>query len=277
MKKFFSEVINKSPKIINNPPLHFTSLYNLPQETIQKRVFHNLSSSPIEEEEYQKMIKNQKKSPLIDITSGNLKQEYIKKKTFLKNGLNTLFCISILFLVDTFINLKYLGPTSFNLALLIITCITISISIILIINIRIEILLDPYGYVIFYLFSIIESIILISLYFLKIINSALVFNSLYLFKNCRDKYICPGPFPYLLLFAFTFIIFFSIFGSIKFTLLLFLEAFKILSMKKKTFFQRQIEINEKNQKKGKIEFIEKNDSINNSKNELKNNDTLKTE
>ena len=48
-------------------------------------------------------------------------------------------------------------------------------------------------------------------------------------------------------------------------------------MKKKTFLQRQVEINEKKDKSGKIEFVDENDSINNSKIQLNSNDILKTE
>ena len=138
-------------------------------------------------------------------------------------------------------------------------------------------MIDPYGYIIFYLFSMIESIILISLYILKFINFILVFKHLNAFKSCRFKYQCPGYFAYLLLLVFSITIFLSIFGCIKFTFLLFVEGFKILFMKKKTFLQRQVEINEKKDKSGKIEFVDENDSINNSKIQLNSNDILKTE
>ena len=278
MKKIFSEVFNKSLKSPNNPPLHFASYYYLDKEYTRKnRVYHNYSSSEEAEEDYQQITKNKKNAPLIEITSESLKTEYLKNVNFLNNGLNTLFIISFLYLIDTFINLKYLGPTGFNLALLIITCISISILILLFINIKIKIILDPYAYVIFYLFSMIESIILISLYFLKMINFVLVFKRLNGGRSCRNKYSCPGYFAYLLILVFSIIIFMGIFGCIKFTFLLFLEAFKILSKKKKTFFQRQIEINENSGKNGKIEFVDEKDSINNSKNHLNSNDILKIE
>lgn len=277
MKKIFSELFNKSQKSTNNPPLHFASYYYLDKEYTKKRENYNYSTSEEAEEDYQQIFKNKKRSPLIDITSESLKNEYIKNVNFLNNGLNTLLIISILYLVDTFINLKYLGPTAINLILLIITCISISILILLLINLKIKIIIDPYGYIIFYLFSMIESIILISLYFLKTINFVLVFKYLNSSTSCRNKYVCPGYFAYLLMLVFSIIIFVGIFACIKFTFLLLLEAIKILSKKKKTFFQRQIDINEKSEKSGKIEFADDRDSINNSKNNLNINDILRTE
>ena len=276
--KIFSKLFNKTLKSTNNPPpLHFSSYYYLDKEYTKKRAYHNYSSSKKEEEEYQQIFKNKKKSPLIEITSESLKNEYLKNINFLNDGLNTLFIISFLYLVDTCINIKYLGLTALNLFILIITFISISILILLFINIKAKIILDPYGYVIFYLFSMIESIILISLYFLKMVNFVLVFNRLNPVKSCRNKYLCPGYFAYLLILVFSIIIFIYIFGCIKFTFLLFLEAFKILTKQKKTFFQRQIEINEKSEKSGKIEFVDEKDSINNSKDQLNSDDIFKTE
>ena len=277
MKKIFSEFFNKSLKSTNNPPLYFASYYYLDKEYSKNRVYHNYSSSVEAEDDYQQIIKNKKNASLIEITSESLKNEYLKNVNFLNNGLNTLFIISILYLIDTFINLKYLGPTGFNLALLIITFISISILILLLINIKMKIIIDPYAYFIFYLFSMIESIVLLSLYFLKMINFVLVFKRLNGVRSCRNKYSCPGYFAYLLILVFSIITFMGIFGCIKFTFLLFLEAFKILTKKKKTFFQRQIEINEKSEKNGKIEFVDEKDSINSSKNHLDSNDILKIE
>lgn len=275
MKKLFNELFNKTS--INNPPLHFTSFYNLPQNSTQKRVFHNLSPSPETEEDYQQMIKNKRPNPIIPITSLSLKQEYLKNMNYLNNGLNILFFISLLYLADSLINLKYLGPYELTMVILIASCLSISFSIILLINIRTNIILDPYGYILFYLFSFGESMIIISLYFLKIIHFILAFEDLNSVSGCRNKYICPGYFTYLLLLVFSIIIFISIFGSIKFTFLLLLESFKILLKRKKTFFQRQVEINERSEKSGTIEFIDENDSFNSSKNELKSDNILKTE
>ena len=276
MKEFFSDLLTKPTKRADNIPLHFASYYYLDRETSRERTYHNFSSSPEVEEDYQ-INRNKKQSNLIDITSESLKNEYSKNLMFLNNGLNTIFIISLLYLVDTFINIKYLGPRGLNIVILIITFISISILIILLINIKSKIMIDPYGYIIFYLFSMIESIILISLYILKFINFILVFKHLNAFKSCRFKYQCPGYFAYLLLLVFSITIFLSIFGCIKFTFLLFVEGFKILFIKKKTFLQRQVEINEKKDKSGKIEFVDENDSINNSKIQLNSNDILKTE
>ena len=65
-------------------------------------------------------------------------------------------------------------------------------------------------------------------------------------------------------------------ATIQFTLLLFYDAINVLTMKKKTIIQRQIELNERKEKSGKIEFVE-DESVNNSMNRLNTNDNFKTE
>ena len=57
--------------------------------------------------------------------------------------------------------------------------------------------------------------------------------------------------------------------------LLFSESLNILIKNKKTFFQRQIEINEKREKSGTIEFDDENDNNNNSISGLNSKDNLK--
>lgn len=259
------------------PQLHFASKYFLDNQKLNKREYHGFSSSENAEKEYQELISNSKKNSLVDITSETLKYEYTKKLNYLNGGLKHIFIISILCLIHCIIEMKYLGHEDLNFATLIISAISISIIFLLILNIQTKILVDIYGYVSFYLFSMIESFILLSLYTLKVVNFIIVFNRLNGRESCRNRYRCPGYFVYLLLLVCNIVIFVGIFTCAKFTFILFYDAFNVLIKKRKTFAQRQIEINEKNIKNGKIEFVEENDSINNSMYKLNSNDYLKAE
>ena len=259
------------------PQLHFVSKHFLDNQKLNKREYHGFSSSENAEKEYQELISNSKKNSLVDITSETLKYEYTKKLNYLNGGLKHIFIISILCLIHCIIEMKYLGHKDLNLATLIISAISISIIFLLLLNIQTKILVDIYGYVSFYLFSMIESFILLSLFTLKVVNFIFVFNRLNGRESCRNRFRCPGYFVYLLLLVCNIVIFVGIFTCAKFTFILFYDAFNVLIKKRKTFAQRQIEINEKNPKNGKIEFVEENDGINNSMYKLNSNDYLKAE
>ena len=233
--------------------------------------YHGFSSSPEIEEEYQKIVdhkNNIKKSSLVNLTSEGLKKEYLKKYNYYNNGLNRIFIISILFNISTFIELKFLIPSESNIILLIMGCISVGLTFMLLINNKGKVLIDTYGYAGFYLFSMIESILFLCLFIYKIINIIIIYQKLNS-HLCISKYKCPGFFIYLLILIINIVIFFGVLLSIKFILILFLDGFNILIMKKKTFFQKQIEINETQNKNKKIEFVDENDeSINNSINSL---------
>ena len=274
--KFLSEFTGKTSISQNNPPLHFTSYYFLDQESTKNRSYHGYSSSPIAENEYQDIVDKRKQRSLIDITSEPLKNEYMKKINYLINGFNLIFILSLLFLIDSYMNLKYLGPSESNVAILILSSLSMAIIFLILVHIKAKILMDPHGYILFYLFSLILSLVLVTLYMIKIINFIVVFRSLNGTKVCRHKYKCPGYSKYLLLLIFSVIIFIGILACIKFIFLLFYDAINVLTMRKKPIIQRQIELNERKEKSGKIEFVE-DESVNNSMNKLNTNDYLKTE
>ena len=192
----------------------------------------------------------------------------------MNNGLYSILILSIIYLIDSLINQKYLESSIINIIILVIDCISINAIIVLLISIKSKVLIDSYRYISFYYLSMCESIILLSLMILKSINFIIVFGELNLFENCRNKYKCPGYFIYLLLLSISIVIFVGIFINFKFTIFLFSEAYNILTKRKKTFIQRQNEINE-NEKNGKIEFVDEN--FNNSINQLNINDYVKTE
>lgn len=274
--KFLSEFTGKTSISQNNPPLHFTSYYFLDQESTKNRSYHGYSSSPIAENEYQDIVDKRKQRSLIDITSEPLKNEYMKKINYLINGFNLIFILSLLFLIDSYMNLKYLGPSESNVAILILSSLSMAIIFLILVNIKAKILMDPHGYVLFYLFSLILTLVLMTLYMIKIINFIVVFRSLNGTKVCRHKYKCPGYSIYLLLLIFSMIIFVGILACIKFIFLVFYDAINVLTMRKKAIIQRQIELNERKEKSGKIEFVE-DESVNNSMNKLNTNDYLKNE
>lgn len=273
MKKLFSELINMS-KIKDNHQVNYISYYYGDQGISNTIIYHGFSALPKVENDYQQTNNNKRYTSIIDITSEALKYEYSKKLSSLNDGLFSIFILSILYLIDIFINLKYVKKSELSITILILSLISISIIIILLISIKLKILIDSYGYILFYLFSMIESLILLSLTILKIISFIFVFKYLNLF-DCKNNYLCLGYFSYLLMLIFSIIIFAGNLIYSKFILLLFCDSFKIFIKKKKTFFQREIEIKEKMEKSGAIEFVEENDNINKSDSQINSNDSLK--
>ena len=245
--------------------------------------FHSFSKNPEIEEEYQNITDEKnilKKNSIINLTSEELKKEYIEKYNYYYNGLQYLFIISILLIISSFIEIKYLIPSVSNIILLIMSCLSTGFCFMLLVNIKGKVLVDTYGYAGFYLFSIIESTLFLCLFIYKIINIIIIFQQLNS-NLCLSKFKCPGYFVYLLLLILTIVIFFGVILNIRFVLTLLLDGYNILILKQKTLFQRQIEINERKYKGKKIEFIDENDeSMNNSinsLNQLNSNDILKTE
>ena len=253
---------------------HFSPIYFLGKETTRKRPYHGYSSSPIIEKEYQQISRDnniKREKSIINLTSEELKKEYSKKNNYLNSGIKNTFILSISLIFNTFLELKFLGPSETNVAILIMCCISVSFCFILLINIKGKVLLDSYGYIYFYLLSMVESGLLLCLFVFKFTNFLLVFNNLNSRDSCRNRYKCPGYFIYLLLLIVNIIIFLGFLFCSKFIFTLFCDGFNILILKKKTIFQRQIDLDEKEKidKDRKIEFSDENDeSMNNTLKEL---------
>ena len=254
----------KNPNIF-----HFSSyIKEIPaNKTINYKDYSTIQE---DEQEYQIMAnknKNREKS-IINLTSENLKKEYSNKYNYYNSGLKYIFIISFFLIICIFIEFKYLRPSETNIIILIMCVISAGFSFLLLINIRGKALIDTYAYATFYIFLMIESLLFISLFLFKVINFILTYRSINS-GECKKKYRCPGYFIYLFILIFNLILFFSISLCIKFVFVLFFDGFNILFMKEKTFFQKQIEINEKKQKSGKIEFAEGHDeSINKTLNSI---------
>ena len=257
---------------------HFSSYIkdNPTNKTINYRDYSTIKDDELE---YQLMANNNKNKgkSIINITSENLKKEYLNKYNYYDNGFKNIFIISFLLFFCILIEFRYLGPSETNIIIQIMCVISAGFCFLLLINIRGKALIDIYAYATFYVFSMIESILFFSLFLLKVINFILIYKRINS-GNCAKKYRCPGYFIYLFILILNLILFLYIILYIKFTFALFLDGFNILFMKEKTLFQKQIEINEKKQKSGKIEFTQEHDEIiNESLDHLNSRDELKDE
>ena len=257
---------------------HFSSHYIFDKEKIRQRQYHGYSSSPIIEKEYQQISREnniKREKSIINLTSEKLKKEYSKKYNYLNNGIKNIFIFSIILIFSTILEFKFLGPSETNVAILIMCCISVSFCFILLVNIKGKALLDSYSYISFYLLSMVESSLLSFIFIFKLINFIIVFKRLNSIDSCRNRYKCPGYSIYLLLLIVNIISFLGFLLCSKFIFDLFCEGFNILILKKKTIFQKQIDIDneEKISKDRKIEFNDENDdSINNTLRELNTND-----
>ena len=234
--------------------------------------YKDYNTSREDEQEYQLManINKNKGKSIINLTSEDLKKEYSDKYNYYNNGLNYIFILSVFLIICIFIEFKYLGPLEPNIIILVMSFISAGFCFLQLINLRGKALIDTYVYVTFYICSMIESILFFSIFIFKLINFILIYKSINS-GACSKKYRCPGYFIYLFILILNLIIFFGISLCIKFIFVLFLDGFKILFMKEKTIFQKQIEINEKKDKNDKKVFNEEYESLNHlkSKDELK--------
>ena len=270
-----------SKETSNPSTFHFSPLYYFGKEETKKRQFHGYSSSPMFEKEYQQKSKEnllKKEKAIINLTSEDLKKEYQNKINYLNSGIKNIVILSILLLINTFLEIKFLGPSETNMAILILCFISSTFCFMLLINIRGKALIDSYGYITFYIISIVESILLLFLFILKLINFIVTFNNLNANGKCRNKYKCPNYFIYLLILVVNLIMFLGFLFCLKSIFILFLDGFNILFLKKKTLFQKQIEMDEDERrgKDRKIEFAdETNESMNSSSYQLNSKDELK--
>ena len=229
--------------------------------------YKSIPSSQQIEQEYRQMYEQKdmiKKKSIINLTSENLKKEYTKKINLYNKGLYYTFFISSLIIICSFIEFKYIGPSETIVLILIMSCMSSSFCFLLIVNLKAKALIDTYGYAAFYLFSMIESFLFLCLLMIKILDIILIYKRLNE-GDCKSKYNCPTNFAYLLILIINVIIFLGNILTIKFNFDLFLDSFNILILKKKTFFQRQIEINESKSKE------KKNDSNNEKEKNINNN------
>lgn len=264
-----SQLSNNNNKVRN---YHFNAISYLDKETTKPRHYHNFPPSKEYEDEYQKMTnenKDKKDKAFISLTDEDLKKEYFNIFSYLNGGFKYICVISVLSVLNSLFELKYFDKSDMNIGVLIISCISSGFCFILYVNIHyFKALLDSYSYLAFYSLCLIESLLYAFLFIFKIFNFVSLFQTLN--TGCSRKRKCPRYFAYLLILVINLIIFLGFVLSIKLMAILFWKSFKIVCLKSKTIFQKQIELNKAEKNKGKqIEFTDDTEeSINNSLNEL---------
>lgn len=217
-----------------------------------KKNFHHFQSYSEFDNDYNNLLnqKNKKiKNSIINLTSEVLKEEYEIKSNYLKKGILFLFLMSALAALNSLIENKYLKSNEFNSVILLMAFFSAGLCFVLIVNINAKAIIDSFGYAAFYLLAILQTILFFFLFILKIIKFIFDFMELCQRKSSK-KY-------FAVLIIFNSIIIIGNIFCMKFVCIFFLEAFKILTKKKKTLFERQLELNfiEKNENR-KIEFDE---------------------
>ena len=285
MKEFFKNIINEKVDV----PYHYASKVQLDKEIFSEPNYHLYSNIKEVDEEYQKLQKDKfKLNPPMKITSKSLKLEYNKKLVYLNINLRRVFFLSIILVIDSLINLKYIGYSELYISIIILSAFSITITLLLLFNIQTNVLLDLYGYSSFYLFSLFESCMLIIIYILKLVNFLQILFYFFNSKNCKgpNHHICKKSVMSYFIILINIIIFIGVGFQFKFTFKSLIDAFCVLILKQKTTVQKQHEINEKRSPENKIEFDEdssnmdktdRNLNLNTSDVKIDTLDNLKTE
>jgi len=235
------------------------------EDRTDKKINQNSKSYKEMDKEYYNLLNEKnikKKSSIINLSSKELKQEYENKYKYYKKGFNFCLLVSILAIIHSLLDNKFLKPSELNSAVLILSFLSASLSFLLIVNINAKALIDSYGYMAFYLFGILESFIFFALFLLK--SYKFIFD----FKDIKNKSSIPKYIKLLIVIILNFIIFAGIILLLKFIWNLFLEGIRILTKKQKTLFERQLELNliKENENNRKIEFVEEENLDSNKEN-----------
>ena len=259
MKEFFRNIINEKV----NVPYHFASKKILDKETFGEPKYHSYSNEKEADEEYERFQKSKYKlNPPMEITSKSLQLEYKKKLVYLNINLRRIFFLSIIIIIDSLINLKYLGFSELYIIIFILSAFCLTISLLLLFNIQTNVLLDLYGYSSFYLFTLFKSCLLILVYILKAINFLQILYDFFTNSNCKkNTKLCPSNVTSYFIIIINIIIFVGIIFQFNYTIKSLYDAFCVLILGRKTTVQKQHEINERGHG-NKIEFDE--DNINNN-------------
>lgn len=234
-----------------------------------KKHFHGFLSHKELDREYNELM-NQKylksKGSIINLTSEELKKQYDYKYNYFISGIKFMLLLSIMLIFNSFMEFKYLKPSEINISIFILSIISAGFCLMLIVNLNSKALIDTFGYLAFYLFSIIETCLFAFVFLLKFYNFKFLIREIYkaIIGNNIIKY--PSYSPLIFLLIFNIIMFSGIIFCFKFIWHLFFEAINIVLKKEKTLFQKQLELNliENNAKSRKIEFTDEEslDSIN---------------
>ena len=221
--------------------------------------YHGFSSHPEADQDYQNLLqqkKNKNKSSIINLTSDKLKKEFIYKDYYLKSNVKIIFFVSLLVIIVSLVENKYLKSNELSTVSLILGFLSISFCFILIVNLNAKVLLDTFGYAAFYLFAILESLLFFSLFVFKCFK---FFHDFKEVKSNRHKLFK------IFYFIVNCVIILATVLCLKFIWNFFWEALNTLTKREKTLFQKQLELNlvEKNEK-GKLEFVEEEEKLDNN-------------
>ena len=221
--------------------------------------YHGFSSHPEADQDYQNLLqqkKNKNKSSIINLTSDKLKKEFIYKDYYLKSNVKIIFFVSLLVIIVSLVENKYLKSNELSTVSLILGFLSISFCFILIVNLNAKVLLDTFGYAAFYLFAILESLLFFSLFVFKCFK---FFHDFKEVKSNRHKLFK------IFYFIVNCVIILATALCLKFIWTFFWEALNTLTKREKTLFQKQLELNlvEKNEK-GKLEFVEEEEKLDNN-------------
>ena len=221
--------------------------------------YHGFSSHPEADQDYQNLLqqkKNKNKSSIINLTSDKLKKEFIYKDYYLKSNVKIIFFVSLLVIIVSLVENKYLKSNELSTVSLILGFLSISFCFILIVNLNAKVLLDTFGYAAFYLFAILESLLFFSLFVFKCFK---FFHDFKEVKSNRHKLFK------IFYFIVNCVIILVTALCLKFIWNFFWEALNTLTKREKTLFQKQLELNlvEKNEK-GKLEFVEEEEKLDNN-------------
>ena len=250
---YFSPQMNVQERTRN---LHPSSNNN---NNAMNQNYHGFSSHPEADQDYQNLLqqkKNKNKSSIINLTSDKLKKEFIYKDYYLKSNVKIIFFVSLLVIIVSLVENKYLKSNELSTVSLILGFLSISFCFILIVNLNAKVLLDTFGYAAFYLFAILESLLFFSLFVFKCFK---FFHDFKEVKSNRHKLFK------IFYFIVNCVIILVTALCLKFIWNFFWEALNTLTKREKTLFQKQLELNlvEKNEK-GKLEFVEEEEKLDNN-------------
>ena len=211
----------------------------------------NPSSANNQREEYEQYLykkKLAKTSGVVELTSKELIKEYNEKNNYFTIRLFFILFISCLQIFDSILEFKYLKPNELNIIILIMSLLSAAIIILLLTNLYTKVLLNEYIYIIYYSFSIAETFIFWLLFTFKSYAFYFLFDEFYKSKICHNKISCPKKSLINFFLYFNAIIIILILLSTKFIIKLFFEGINILFKKEKTLFQKQFDLNMKNNK-----------------------------
>lgn len=199
------------------------------------------------------------KSTIVRLTSDELLFEYSKMVKYLIKSYYRIIIFCILCIIYGLLSNKYLKNSQINLTIIIMSSLILCFTVMVLFFVYTNFLLDQFLYIVFYLFSFAQSIMLIVLFFMKVINTALEFKDLqWLGGSCpEENSYCKSYFLYLFMNVMCIATAVLIVLLIAYPCYIAIRGLRVCCGKVKTIAQRQLDINNSN-KFQEIEFADEN-------------------